>query len=385
MATQQKQGSGAQMTPVQQKFASMRSLLIKQQEEFGKALPKGVGALDGERFVRTALTLFRTNPAILACTQESVIVAMLQAAAFGLELDPVLGQAYLVPYGNTCQLIIGYKGYMVLARRSNLITSIDARAVRAKDDFHFELGLDRKLTHKPYWGDGDAGDIIGAYVIARFTNGDYATYAMHRREIDKIKDRSRAKSGPWTTDYEPMAVKTVIRQAQKFWPIYLEDLARAAELDDQVDSGRDQTLVSISPGVDLLPAADASEQQQEPPKSALDKLTEAHGEPEPEKPAEPTQKAEEPAKAKEPAKTTKAKPEAAAKAGAPPETPSARQESRTEQATRHEVPRAHQTQAREPEQPGLMSEEEARALDRELADEDAGHKAPGREPGDDDE
>lgn len=400
MATAPRPNSGAQLTTTQAKFKTFRDVLVKQQEEFGKALPKDVGALDGARFVRTALTLFRINPQLLDCTTESVVVAMLQAAAFGLELDPVLGQAYLVPYGKTCQLIIGYRGYMNLARRSNQVTSIQAKLVHQKDQFDWEEGLDRRVFHKPYMGDEEPGPVIAAYCIARFSNGDFHPWVMTRRELLAIKNRSRAKGGPWSTDEGAMMQKTVIRHAAKFWPIYIEDIMRAAELDDQVDTGRDQTLVSIQPGIDLLPAPDATDPpaEEQPQKTALDRLTEAAGgddqpeqgqdqgqaEPSPQTAQEGPQKADPPKTTEKPAATRRAKPEAAAKGGAPPETVSSRQESRTEQATRHEVPRAHQ-QAREPEQAGLMSEEEARELDRELADQDATDKAPGREPGDDDE
>jgi recombination protein RecT len=364
-----------QMQPFQQKYKSMREMMEKREAEFSAALPKA-GALDAKRFLRTALTTFQVKPELLDCTPQSVIVSLLQAAQFGLELDPVLGQAYLVPYGKTCQLIIGYKGYMVLARRSNLVTSIDARAVREKDYFEFELGLDRKLVHRPYWGAEDPGDIVGVYVLARFTNGDHSAYPMHRREIDKIKNRSRAKSGPWTTDFEAMAVKTGIRQAQKFWPIYIEDLARAAELDDAVDSGRDQIIANVGPGIDILPPEPEQEAEQKP-KGKLDQFVEAQAAGAAEKPAE--KKADPPVEPKQKEK----KPEAA-KTGAP-ESPTTRDRAKGDQAARHEVPRAHQAAVQEAQSGDLLSDQEAADLDRELAEKESSGVARGREPGSDDE
>jgi recombination protein RecT len=311
---------------------------------------------------------------------------MLQAAAFGLELDPVLGQAYLVPYGNTCQLIIGYRGYMNMARRSGQVTSIQARVVHAGDVFVYEDGLDRKLVHRPSW-DKDPGAIIGAYCIARFKEEDYALHAMSLRELDKIRDRSRAKKGPWSTDLEAMYLKTVIRHSAKFWPIYIEDIMRAAELDDQVDTGRDQTLVNIAPGIDLLPAEPEAPAEPEQ-KTGLDKLVDAAGEQKdvtPEKTAE--KKQEQPAAPPAEKKTT-AKPKAADTRPTPPEV-QPRDAGRTEQAGRHEVPRAHQARvqaAPEPTQSGdLLSDEESQALDRELSEQESQGEQVGREPGSDDQ
>jgi recombination protein RecT len=388
-----------QMQTFQARYKTMREALEKRSEEFAAALPKS-GALDAKRFIRTALTTFQVNPQILDCTPASVTVAMLQAAAFGLELDPVLGQAYLVPYGTTCQLIIGYRGYMNMARRSGQVTSIQARVVHAGDVFEYEDGLDRKLVHKPSW-EKDPGPVIGAYCIARFKEEDFALHAMSLRELNAIRDRSRAKKGPWSTDLEAMYLKTVIRHSAKFWPIYIEDIMRAAELDDAVDTGRDQVLANIAPGIDLLPPAEPEPAAEEKPKTGLDKLVDAEqGEPEQTKekvdakkaeqtqpaPAQDTKKAD--AKAQTAPATAKAQSAAKAASGAP-ESPARRDVAKTEQLSRHEVPRAHQqrieAEASQQDQPDLLSDEENRALDRQLAEDEAGQKEVRREPGSDDE
>lgn len=361
-----------QMTPFQQRYSTMRAALEKRMSEFEAALPKA-GGLDAKRFLRVALTTFQVNPQILDCTPASVTVAMLQAAAFGLELDPVLGQAYLVPYGKTCQLIIGYRGYMNLARRSGQVHSINAKLVYEKDEFEYVEGLERRLYHKPFWG-GDPGAIVGAYCITRFREGEPDIFAMSRLQLDAIKNRSRAKSGPWTTDFGAMCQKTVIRHASKFWPVYIEDLMRAAELDDAVDTGRDQVITNLGPGIDLLPAAEPEPEER---RSSLDKLADQGG---PENPADKAPAATE--AAPEPRQGEK---KSAGKASGAPESPKRRDISKGEQAARHEVPRAHQQRVEAEQQGGLLSEEEARALDRELAEEQSGDEQVGREPGSDDE
>jgi recombination protein RecT len=79
-------------------------------------------------------------------------------------------------------------------------------------------------------------------------------------EVMKIKDRSRAsKKGPWVTDEEEMAKKTVARRACKWIPMSSE-LAKALELEDQAE-GSDQ-----HGGVGLTVVSE------EKPKSQTDKV-----------------------------------------------------------------------------------------------------------------
>jgi recombination protein RecT len=65
-----------------------------------------------------------------------------------------MGEAYLVPYKETCQLIPGYQGLMKLARNSGLVEDIYAHEVRAKDRFEMTLGLERDLIHEPLMVNG---------------------------------------------------------------------------------------------------------------------------------------------------------------------------------------------------------------------------------------
>ncbi len=54
---------------------------------------------------------------------------------------------------------------------------------------------------------------------------------MSKREVDEIRQRSKTgKSGPWVTDYEEMAKKTVFRRHAKVLPMSAE-LVHAMEVD----------------------------------------------------------------------------------------------------------------------------------------------------------
>ena len=80
------------------------------------------------------MTELRKTPKLLECDAASLMGSIGQVAQLGLEVGGLLGHAYLIPYGRECQLVIGYKGLMELARRSGQIKSIEARAVFEGDD-----------------------------------------------------------------------------------------------------------------------------------------------------------------------------------------------------------------------------------------------------------
>jgi len=215
---------------------TIAAYLKKMGPEIEKALPKH---MDADRLSRIALTTIRQNPDLLQASLPSLLGAVMQAAQLGLE-PGLIGHCYLVPFNNNkqgtkeVQFIIGYKGMIDLARRSGQIKNIYAHAVYEKDDFDYELGLEPKLNHKPTM-EPDKGDFIGAYAVAHFKDGGYQFEFMPKAEINKRKQRSKAagsKYSPWTTDYEEMAKKTVIRHMWKYLPISIEIQLQA--LQDEV-------------------------------------------------------------------------------------------------------------------------------------------------------
>lgn len=201
----------------------------KFQSQLAAALPK---FLDTDHFVRSAITEFRLNPALAECSVPSVLGYFMQAAACGLEPASMLGQCYPVPFWNSktkqkeAQFICGYRGMLSIARRSGEIASVVAEVVHEKDEFSIEYGMNPSLVHKPYIED-DPGAMRGAYVVVRFKGEgiDPVIKYMPKSEIDKRRNRSKAgSSGPWVTDYEEMAKKTVFRSVFKWLPISVEQI-----------------------------------------------------------------------------------------------------------------------------------------------------------------
>jgi recombination protein RecT len=173
-------------------------------------------------------------------------------AILGLEINPALGEAYLVPFKDKCQVIPGYLGLMKLARNSGFVADIYAHEVRAKDSFRMKLGLERKLEHTPLCLDGgfpapeeERGVVVGFYAVAILQSGVSTFAAMSRKEVERVRDLSPGyqvakrlgKESVWDTDFVAMGLKTVIRRLCKFLPKSTE-LATALALDSLAEKGQ---------------------------------------------------------------------------------------------------------------------------------------------------
>ena len=200
----------------------MQQVLSDQfKKQLALAVPKHLNA---DRMARIAATEVRKNKALLNTEPTSFLGSVMQAAQLGLEPGSALGQAYLVPYGNQCQLIIGYKGMIDLARRSGQVLSLNAYAVREGDDFNFQLGLKPDIHHVPSLeADRIKKPITYVYAVATLKGGGYQFEVMSRAEIEAVK--AKAKSNKiWNSYPEEMAKKTVIRRLFKYLPVSIEAL-----------------------------------------------------------------------------------------------------------------------------------------------------------------
>lgn len=197
-------------------------------DQIANMLPKHLTA---DRVIQLATTLITRSPELASCSTSSLIGAVMQAGILGFEPVQSLGQCYLIPFNNNksgkkeVQFIIGYKGMLELARRSNEISTIYAQAVYENDVFEYEFGLDPKLIHKP--AKGERGGLEYVYAVAKFTNGGFAFEVMTKNDCEKIRKRSQggnSKYSPWSNadDYPEMCKKTVIRRLFKFLPISIE-------------------------------------------------------------------------------------------------------------------------------------------------------------------
>ena len=186
----------------------------------------------GERkgsFVNNLTALVANNAQLQECVPLTVMFAALKATALNLPLENSLGMAYCIPYKNNkdnttvAQFQLGYKGFKQLALRSGQFAVIP----NATDIKEGELKSRNRLTGECVFEfiEDDAqrakAKTIGYASYFKLLNGAESTFYMSIEEMEahalrysqtyRSKNDYTKKSSKWTTDFDDMAKKTVIK------------------------------------------------------------------------------------------------------------------------------------------------------------------------------
>jgi len=217
---------------------SIQEWVKSQSGEIAKALPS---VLTPERFTRMLLTAINATPQLAQCTPQSFLGAMMSAAQLGVEPNTALGQAYILPYFNgrdkrlEAQFQLGYKGLIDLAYRSGEVEVIQAQVVYKNDKFEYEYGLNPKLSHVP--AASDRGEAVKVYALFKTKSGGFGFEVMSMEDIrnhaEKYSKAYKSNYSPWSTNFEEMAKKTVLKRVLKYAPLK-SDFVKAVAQDESV-------------------------------------------------------------------------------------------------------------------------------------------------------
>ena len=253
-------GNGAAKTPPE--LAAKIQMIRAMNGELDNALPPAIKkVLTPDRICRLAITAMRQVRNLDQCTFPSLAGALMVAAQLGLEPCTPLGHCYLIPRKNgktgqfECTFQLGYQGMLELAYRTEVVQSITAKAVHDADVFIYEEGLEDKLIHRPFLN-GDRGPVIAYYAIVKFTNGGHAKEVMTHADMLRHMERfaptdykTGRVTGPWATDFDEMAKKTVVRRLFKLTRKSTDIIAKATVYDERVID-RDQSTSELRPQFD---------------------------------------------------------------------------------------------------------------------------------------
>lgn len=226
MTNAAEQTKGRQLAPYQ-------AAIHKAKDRFAKVAASTVNYDRESIFAMQALMKNEFAVATANKNPQSVHLAMINVASTGLTLNPANGYAYLVPRDGAIHLDISYKGLIKIATDTGSIRWAQADLVHEADTFVYH-GPAKEPEHR---ADAfrDRGEVVGAYCIAKTSDGDYLTEIMPVEDLEKIRSKSMAyakkKSGPWAEWFGEMAKKAVVKRASKTWP-YTERAERLMEAID---------------------------------------------------------------------------------------------------------------------------------------------------------
>lgn len=251
-----------------------------------------VGKDHATQFISDVVSCVQNNTTLSLCTNKSILSGALLAKAINLPLTPQLGYAYLVPFDNKkqidgqtrwvkeAQFQMGYKGYIQLALRSGRYKKLFATDVRKGEVVNFNPFEDlfemEPIPFEKRTAKDDKGNyivpVIGYYAKFELMNGFVKElYMTHEDMLSYAKQYSKAYRSDiqkhtsysfWTTKFEDMAKKTMLRQLLGKWGLLTPELEKAytcdmAVIDEDgnpqyVDNQPDDTEPTVNPMGDVI-------------------------------------------------------------------------------------------------------------------------------------
>ena len=182
-----------------------------------------MGEANAKAYITSVIIAVRNDEKLMKCELKSIYNSALRAASLRLSVDPALKQAYLIPFGEKCTLLIHYQGLVDLAVRTGKYKWINVDPV-----FEGEKWAKNRLSgiHK-LEGEKVSDKIIGYFAAFEMLPEYVKTLYMSLKEIhDHGKKYSRSYNSPkslWKTRPEVMERKTVLRILLTQWGHFSPD------------------------------------------------------------------------------------------------------------------------------------------------------------------
>lgn len=210
-----------------------------------------------QEFVNNVTALVANDAALQECEPLSIMYSAIKATALDLPLDKNLGFAYVIPYDNKkkgvkeAQFQMGYKGFVQLAIRSGQFKTINVTEVRKGEIIDTDLLTGEvKLQRLP---NRETLSVVGYIAYFRLTNGfektlfmsvdDMNLHAMQYSQTFKSSNKYVKENSKWTTDFDAMAKKTVLKLLlNRYAPLSVE-MRSAITADQAVISEKGEEYV----------------------------------------------------------------------------------------------------------------------------------------------
>lgn len=228
------------------KIESLKNILKAPsvQEQFNNALKENAGS-----FVASIIDLYGTDNKLQQCEPKSVVMEALKAAVLKLPINRSLGFAYIIPYNKSVknpdgswtkmpvpQFIPGYRAYIQMAMRTGQYKFINADLV-----YEGEIREVNKLTGEiDFRGEKKSEKVVGYFSYIELLNGFSKTLYMTKEKVQshakKYSKTFETKDSVWVTNFDEMALKTVLRNLLSHYGFLSVEMMTAFDNDAQAES-----------------------------------------------------------------------------------------------------------------------------------------------------
>jgi recombination protein RecT len=186
-------------------------------------------------FITSVLQSVSNNALLAKADPMTIYNAAMIAATLDLPINPNLGFAYIVPYKGQAAFQMGYRGYIQLAQRTGQYEAINMVKIYENQFKSFnalteELNCDFTIQ--------GSGKIVGYAAYFRLVNGFSKTSYWSTEQVTEHAKRFSqsfgSNSSPWKTDFDAMAMKTVLKNTLAKWGILSIEMQMAVKTDQAV-------------------------------------------------------------------------------------------------------------------------------------------------------
>lgn len=223
-----------ELTVAQKNIGTMKSLITSDsiKSRMGNLLGKEAGT-----FLTSVLDLYTSDTNLSNCNAVQTMTECMKAAALKLPVAKSLGFCYIIPYKNTPQFQLGYKGYIQLAQRSGQYKYLNADIIYEGENVKFN----RLSGMIEISGEPTSDTPIGYFAYFQLMNGFEKCVYWTKEKVEAHAKRYsmawRQESSPWHKEFDSMALKTVIKTLIAKYGVMSVEFAQAVskDVDDMIE------------------------------------------------------------------------------------------------------------------------------------------------------
>ena len=241
--------------------------LINHKDVKGRLL--GLVGGDDKKFEKLVATLenIAFDGSLSKCDIRSVVKAGVMLAETGLPLSKQLGAVWIVPFKNSAEAIVGYKGWKLLLRDEGVL--VKTRVIFDCDEFNYDIdGFDEVVKLKPCDDRLEGNDkwvkehYKGVLVSVKFVElGEVEHYYISRSILEKLINLSKSKNSkysPYNSGffYEMLMARATSYVARKIG-VRGEKIAKAFEVENnestlKVENNESDVIDEVNEVEDIL-------------------------------------------------------------------------------------------------------------------------------------